>query len=152
MPECETKYFGSVSYEASAAVEFAAGLPGFESCHRFLPIEEAARRPLIFLQSLEQPGLCFVTIPVAAIDPGYQLKMSPEDMAAAGVAPQPDRAAEIMCLAVMSLANEGAPTVNLLAPIVVNPRTGRAVQSVRDDAVYSCRQPLAQAPELASCS
>jgi flagellar assembly factor FliW len=152
MPQCETKYFGNVSYEAGAAVEFAAGLPGFESCHRFLPIEETGRRPLIFLQSLEQPGLCFVTIPVAAIDPGYGLKMSAEDMAAAGFDPRPDHPADIVCLAVLSLAHASAPTVNLLAPIVINPRTGQAVQSVRDDAVYSCGQPLGQAPELASCS
>jgi flagellar assembly factor FliW len=152
MPQCETKYFGTVSYDASAAVEFAAGLPGFEGCRGFLPIEEAARRPLIFLQSLEHPGLCFVTVPVAAIDPGYRLTMSVEDRAAAGFDPQLGLPAEIVCLAVMSIAPPGPPTVNLLAPIVVNPRTGRAVQSIRDDAVYSCRQPLVGTPEPASCS
>jgi flagellar assembly factor FliW len=152
MPQCETKYFGTVSYDASAAVEFPAGLPGFENCRRFLPIEEAARRPLIFMQSLEQPGLCFLTLLVAAIDPGYRLKMSAEDMASVGFDRQPGTGAEMVCLAVMSIANAAAPTVNLLAPIVVNPRTGRAVQSVRDDAVYPCRQPLAGAPELAPCS
>ena len=151
MPQCETKYFGTVSYEAGAAVEFAAGLPGFENCHRFLAIEEAARRPLIFLQSLERPGLCFVAVPVAAIEPGYQLKMSAEDIASIGLDPQ-DRRPDVACLAVMSLAHARTPTVNLLAPIVINPRTGRGVQSVRDDAVYSCRQPLAQAPEVAPCS
>ena len=152
MPQCETKYFGTVSYEASAAVEFAAGLPGFESCCRFLPIEEAARRPLIFLQSLEQPGLCFVTIPVAAVDPGYQLKIGAEDAAAIGLDPQSGLPADVACLVVMSIAGAGTPTVNLLAPVVINPRTGKAVQSVRDDAVYSCRRPLGRAEEAAPCS
>jgi flagellar assembly factor FliW len=152
MPQCETKYFGTVSYEASAAVEFAAGLPGFESCHRFLPIEEAARRPLIFLQSLEQPGLCFVTLPVAAIEPGYQLKISTEDAAAVGLDPERDLPVDVVCLVVMSIADAGTPTVNLLAPIVINPRNGRAVQSVRDDAVYPCRRPLGRAEEAAPCS
>lgn len=152
MPQCETKYFGTVSYDTGAAIEFPAGLPGFESCRRFLPIEEPARRPLIFMQSLEQSGLCFLTLPVAAIDPGYQLKMSAEDLASIGFDRQPDIPDGAMCLAVMSIADAGAPTVNLLAPIVVNPRTGRAVQSVRDDGVYPCRQPLAGAPEAAPCS
>ncbi len=151
MPQCETKYFGTVSYETGAAVEFAAGLPGFEDCHRFLPIEEAARRPLIFLQSLEQPGLCFVTLPVAAIEPGYQLKMGAEDIAAVGLDPR-DVRPDVACLAVMSIADAGMPTVNLLAPIVINPRTGRGVQSVRDDAVYSCRRPLGKAEEPGPCS
>ena len=152
MPQCETKYFGTVSYEAGAAVEFPAGLPGFEDCRRFLPIEEAARLPLIFMQSLEQPGLCFLTLHVGAIDPGYRLKMSAEDMASVGFDQPPGTAVDMVCLAVMSVDYARAPTVNLLAPIVVNPRTGRAVQSVRDDAVYLCRQPLAGAPEQAPCS
>ncbi len=152
MPLCETMYFGTVSYEAGAAIEFPAGLPGFEDCRRFLPIEEAARLPLIFMQSLEQPGLCFLTVQVAAIDPGYQLKMSAEDMASVGFDQQPGIAVDMVCLAVMSVDYARAPTVNLLAPIVVNPRTGRAVQSVRDDAVYLCRHPLAGSPEQAPCS
>lgn len=152
MPQCETKYFGTVSYEAGAAVEFAAGLPGFENCHRFLPIEEAARQPLIFLQSLEQPGLCFVTLPVAVIEPGYQLKIGAEDAASVGLDPQGNLPGDVACLVVMSIVDGGPPTVNLLAPIVINPRTGRAVQSVRDDAVYSCRRPLGRAEEAAPCS
>jgi flagellar assembly factor FliW len=151
MPQCETKYFGTVSYEAAAAVEFPAGLPGFENCRRFLPIEDAARLPLVFMQSLEQPALCFLTLHVAAIDPGYQLKMSAEDMASVGFDQPPGTAVDMVCLAVLSIAYADAPTVNLLAPIVVNPQTGRAVQSVRDDAVYRCRQPLGP-PEMAPCS
>lgn len=151
MPQCETKYFGTVSYDDSAAVEFPAGLPGFENCRRFLPIEDAARLPLVFMQSLEQPALCFLTLHVAAIDPGYQLKMSAEDMASVGFDQPPGTAVDMVCLAVLSIAYADAPTVNLLAPIVVNPQTGRAVQSVRDDAVYRCRQPLGP-PEMAPCS
>jgi flagellar assembly factor FliW len=57
-----------------------------------------------------------------------------------------------VCLVVMSIADAGTPTVNLLAPIVINPRTGRAVQAVRDDAVYPCRRPLGRAEEAAPCS
>jgi flagellar assembly factor FliW len=58
MPQSETKYFGTVSYEAGAAVEFPAGLPGFENCHRFLPIEEAERLPLVFTSPLWIPVIC----------------------------------------------------------------------------------------------
>ena len=64
---------------------------------------------------------------------------------------QPGVPVDMVCLVVMSIANADAPTVNLLAPMVLNPRTGRAVQSVRDDNVYLCRQPLVGAPEQAPC-
>ncbi len=143
MPQCETRYFGVVSYADGMAIEFAAGLPGFEDCRRFLPIDDAARRPFIFLQSLEQPGLCFLALPVEAIAPGYQLKMSAEDVAAIGFEKLPAMGSEARCLAVVSMAEAGHPTANLLAPLVINPANGRAVQSVRDDSAYGCRHALA---------
>jgi flagellar assembly factor FliW len=152
MPQCDTKYFGKLSYEDGVVLEFPAGLPGFERCRYFLAIDDAAQRPLLFLQSLEEPVLCFITLPVAAFDPGYCLKMSAEDVAAIGLARQPAIGAEALCLAVVSMAGDGVPTANLLAPIVVNPRNGRAVQSVRDDSAYGCRHALAAAPEVAPCS
>ena len=45
------------------------------------------REPLIFLQSLEDPDLCFLTLPVLAVDPQYQLTVSKEDRELVGLAP-----------------------------------------------------------------
>ena len=146
MPQCETRYFGTVSCEDGAAIEFPAGLPAFENRRRFLPMEVLDRRPFLFLQSLEEPGLCFITLPVALIDPAYQLKMGADDRAVIGLEPQ----TEVLCLAVVSITPDGIPTANLLAPIVVNSRNRRAVQSVRDDSAYLCRHPLAA--EVTPCS
>ena len=36
--------------------------------------------PLIYLQSLEDPGLCFITMPILAVDPRYRLRVSGEDL------------------------------------------------------------------------
>jgi flagellar assembly factor FliW len=152
MPQCETKYFGPVSYGADAAIEFPAGLPGFESRRRFLPVEEAAHRPLIFLQSLEEPRLCFITVPVLALDPGYCVKLSAEDLAILGVEKAPAMGKEALCLAVVSMAEGARPTANLLAPIVVSWATRRAVQAVRDDALYGCCHPLAGGAGAQPCS
>ena len=152
MPESETRYFGTLSYEPQAVIEFPAGLPGFAHCRRFLPIDDAARRPLIFLQSLEDPWLCFLTLPVEAVDPGYRLTMSREDLALAGFAAQPALGSGVLCLAVVTALPGEMPTVNLLAPVVVNRATGKAVQSVRDDSVYGCRHPLGEAAERPPCS
>jgi flagellar assembly factor FliW len=152
MPESETRYFGRLWYEPSAVIEFPAGLPGFPHCRRFLPVDEAARRPLLFMQSLEDPHLCFLTLPIEAVDPGYRLKMSPEDLALAGFDALPALGAGALCLAVVTALPGEIPTVNLLAPIVVNRATARAVQSVRDDSVYGCRHPLGRAAEPPTCS
>jgi len=152
MPECETRHFGTVSFEEPAAITFPAGLPGFAHCRRFLPLEEASRKPLIFLQSLEQPQLCFLTFPVAVVDPAYHLKMNADDLALIGLEKQPVPGTEADCWVIIAVGEDHIPTVNLLAPVVINRATGLAVQAVRDDSVYSSRHPLAPVQELSPCS
>jgi len=156
MPEFDTTHFGRVSYEVDSPFCFPGGLPGFEQARSFLPLSFPDQQPLIFLQSLEDPSLCFVTLPVLAVDPQYRLEVSPEDLAAIGMpAPvQPAIGAEVICLAVLSLREEG-PTANLLAPIVVNRSNLRCVQAIAPGGGYSHQHPLLPAQqeqaEHASC-
>jgi flagellar assembly factor FliW len=152
MPQCETKYFGTVVFDPQTVITFPAGLPAFENCHHFLPIEDAARKPFLFLQSLEDPALCFLTLPVANLDPNYQLKINVEDLEAIGLRQLPDVATDLLCLAVVSFNADGNPTANLLAPIVVNGATRTGVQSVRDDFAYGCSHPLPSVPRVSPCS
>ncbi len=152
MPQCETKYFGTVSYDQQTVITFPAGLPAFENHCHFLPIEDSARLPFVFLQSLEDPSLCFLTLPVAILDPRYELKMSAEDVAAIGLRQPPGVATGLLCLAVVSFNQDGVPTANLLAPIMVNGATRIGVQSVRDDFAYGCSHPLSPVPQVSPCS
>jgi flagellar assembly factor FliW len=143
MPEFDTTHFGRISYETDSAFYFPGGLPGFEQVRSFLPLSFPDSQPLIFLQSLEEPGLCFITLPVLAADPGYRLEVSPEDLAGIGmpVKVQPKIGADVLCLAVLSL-REGGPTANLLAPIVVNLRNRRGVQAIAPGGGYSHQHAL----------
>jgi flagellar assembly factor FliW len=152
MPQCETKYFGTVSYDPQTVITFPAGLPAFENHTHFLPIEDAARLPFVFLQSLEEARLCFLTLPVTVLDPHYQLKMSAEDLKAVGLLQLGGLATDLLCLAVVSFNPDGNPTANLLAPIVVNGATRTGVQSVRDDFAYGCSLPLPPVPQVTPCS
>jgi len=150
MPQIETKYFGSVPYEAGSVIEFPAGLPGFENEHRFLPIEIESYRPLVFLQSLADRGLCFLTMPVAAVDPQYRLEVTAEDLAVLGLGRQTTPAPGVLCLAVVTVS-EDAITANLLAPLVVNLANRRGVQAIRPEPSYSHQHRLEPA-EVAACS
>ena len=152
MPDCETRYFGTVAFDEPAVIVFPAGLPGFAQCRRFLPLQDASRKPLIFLQSLDQPHLCFLALPVAAIDSDYRLKMSMEDLALIGLDRQPGPEDDAECWAVVAFSQDHLPSANLLAPLVINRATGLAVQAVRDDSVYSCRYPLIPQAEVSACS
>jgi flagellar assembly factor FliW len=151
MPGVQTEHFGWMDYEENSVVEFPSGLPGFEDERRFVAIEQPDAKPLVFLQSLSRPSLCFLTLPVLVVDPQYELAMTGEDLRALELPEdrRPQIGAEVLCLAILSLTENQPPTANLLAPVVVNLRTRRALQAVRPDSTYSHQHPL---PEQPACS
>ncbi len=152
MAEFETKYFGKIEYDTREELEFPRGLPGFENRRRFVPRRAPSSDPLVFLQSLEDPALCFITAPVGAVAPDYRLEARAEDLDALGLSPerQPRLNGEVLCLIVLSIRETG-PTANLLAPVVVNLRNRRAVQTISQRPGYSHQHAL-EPEEAAVCS
>lgn len=152
MPIIQTKYFGAISYEPHVTLEFPRGLAGFDHSRRFLALNFADTQPLVFLQNLEDPALCFITLPILAVDPQYQLRVSNEDRAPVDLPlGRPLRIGEdVLCLAVLSIRESG-PTANLLAPVVVNLRNRKAVQAVAAASGYSHQHTLV-AEEAPVCS
>lgn len=152
MLSAETRYFGILPYENDSVIEFPEGLPGFENERRFLPVELAEHRPLVFLQSLATPSLCFPALPVAAIDERYRMRLEAADLATLGfpAGARPAMGRDVLCLAIMSIAADSI-TANLLAPVVISLTSRRAVQAIASGSRYSHRHPLA-AEEVAACS
>jgi flagellar assembly factor FliW len=144
MTQVETKYFGSMSYSEESVFEFPLGLPGFEGEKRFVPIELQQHAPLIFLQSLSQPVLCFLAFPILVVDREYRLAITREDLAALELDPgrQPELSSEVAVLGILSLHDGFSATANLMAPIVINLKTRRALQAIRQDSRYSHQHPV----------
>ena len=144
MPEILTKYFGSIEYQEADVVQFSSGLPAFEDETRFLLIEPAASAPIVFLQSLRQSSLCFLTLPLQAVDPQYDLAVTSEDLQSLGLEPgqQPPDHAGLTCLAVIAVTENGAVNANLLAPILINRGGQRGLQAIRVDSLYSHEYPV----------
>jgi flagellar assembly factor FliW len=144
MPLVATGRFGQLVYDASEAIEFPVGLPGFEQHHRFVLVEQPELAPLVFLQSLESPDLSLPAVPVAAVDHQYALDLTPEDQELLGLeaSQQPFPPPEVRCLAILTAPQDGQSTANLLAPVVINLSTRVGVQAVRSDARYSHRHRL----------
>ncbi|HUA87518.1 MAG TPA: flagellar assembly protein FliW [Bryobacteraceae bacterium] len=142
MAEILTRQFGPLEYDPAAVIEFPAGLPGFEAQRKFVLIERPSVAPILFLESLDSPELCFPAVPISAIDPQYELAMTPEDARLLGS----DRLENVVCLAILTAAPEGPLTANLLAPVVIDPQSRRAVQAVRMDKRYSHRHSVGQEP------
>jgi flagellar assembly factor FliW len=134
----ETKNFGTISFEPESELEFPCGLPGFDSRKRFVAVRFVESDPLVYLQSLEEPGLCFITAPVQTVDPEYRLKVSADDLQQLGLplGRQPRIGEDVLALTVVSIRESG-PTANLLAPVLVNLRNRKAVQAVSEEPGYS---------------
>jgi flagellar assembly factor FliW len=153
MPSIETASFGRLDYSADAVLEFPAGLPAFEDQTRFVLIERSDLAPLVFLQSLGRPDLTFPALPVAVVAPDYELDIPEEDLALLGLPGPPDSAgAGLLYLAVVTVSGEATPTVNLMAPVVVNSALRRAVQVVQTVPRYSHQHPLFAPEGSPSCS
>jgi flagellar assembly factor FliW len=148
MPHCATKYFGTIAYDEASALHFPAGLPGFEHERRFLSLQQAEHQPLVFLQSLATPGLCFVALPAKAVEPTFELEIEEADLEMLAAHSPHDPA--LLQLALVTIAQTGI-TANLFAPVVINTGNLRAVQAISPSRRYSHTHPLAEVPE-AVCS
>lgn len=149
MSTVETTNFGTIVFSPESVFEFPHGLPGFEERRRFVPVQNPQTAPILFLQSLEEPAICFTTVPVLVIDPQYRLQVMDQDLEALAwpAERQPRVGEDVLCLAVLSIRESG-PTANLLAPVVVNLGNHKAVQAVQAESDYSHRHSLfpAEAP------
>lgn len=152
MASVDTKYFGVLAYREEAVFEFPQGLPAFEEEHRFVLIEIPENAPLVFLQSLRQPELCFLAFPILVADREYHLGVCREDLETLELdrGRQPKLGSEVLVLALVSLHDGFSATANLMAPIVLNLKTHRGVQAIRQDNLYSHQHPIQSAsPEVA---
>jgi flagellar assembly factor FliW len=153
VPEFASSQFGVLRFRPEHVIEFPCGLPAFEDEREFLAIEEPSQAPLVFLQSLRSAELAFLTLPVDCVEPNYRLEISEEDLEAlgwpAGHTPRPGE--EMHCLVMVTVGADRKATANLMAPVVVNRGTGRAVQAIQTGGVYSHVHPLGQAAREEQC-
>jgi flagellar assembly factor FliW len=145
MRNIETSRFGTLRYEEEEEIGFPRGLPGFETECEFVLLEQPGSSPFLFLQSVNRPGLCFVTVPVPLLVPTYELGLSADDSLTLEV-DQTQDSSGLDVLAIVCAIEDQPATVNLLGPIVINRRSRRGVQTIREDDRYSARHPIAKEP------
>ena len=149
MPQWNTRKLGQIDYDSADVLTFPKGLAGFEKETSFIPVQRKGYEPIVFLQSLRTPELCFLTVPVNVVDQRYELRILNEDLQVITPAPEhgPPATEDLACLAIVCLPEQGDATANLLGPLVVNRKNRVAIQAVRDDAKYSATHPLATSQE-----
>jgi flagellar assembly factor FliW len=105
-----------------------------------LPLEIPAQRPLVYLQSVESAEVCFVGLPVYAIDPGFKLRISDEDRSTL-LLPEgydPVIGVDVLCLALLMPATGQTVRVNMNAAIVISLHSRRGVQCTPPAGIAAC--------------
>jgi flagellar assembly factor FliW len=124
---------------ADRRLDFVEPLPGFPDDRSFTLAAVDPDGVLFTLRSVERPGLRFVVMPPATFFPDYQPEVTELHLAPLGAVTE----VELQVLVIVSVQDGIADaTANLLAPIVMIPASGRAMQVVLDDARLPLRAPL----------
>jgi flagellar assembly factor FliW len=123
---------------ARNAVAFPDGIPGFETCRRFILLSSDALAPLQRLESIEGPPAAFIGIDPRLVLNGYCCRLSENDRRALVA----DADTTLLWFAIISEV-DGVLSVNLRAPIAINPRRMIGRQVLSDDGQYPIRHVLA---------
>jgi flagellar assembly factor FliW len=120
-------------------IEFVRPIPGFPNHHRYVLTRIADDVLLYVLRSLDEPPLRLLVIAPAPFFPDYEPEIDDDALNLLDV----HDADRLLVLLVVSVGESAAAaTVNLLAPIVVDQVTRRAVQVILTVGDFPLRAPL----------
>ena len=127
----KTPHLGEISWDAESELFLPSGLPGFENERHMIPVEIPAHRPLVFLQSTERSGVCFVSLPVMTICPDFELQLTDDERENLMLREtrNPEIGADVLCL-VLLFPSGGTVEANLDAPVVINLHNSRCLQAL----------------------
>jgi flagellar assembly factor FliW len=123
---------------ALSILYFVHGLPGFNELRRWELVEHGDARPFLWLRAVERPQVALLVA-----DP-QQLVLDYRPEIPAGVWSRLGDGSEARSLrfVVVSLSGAGA-SVNLRAPLVIDPQTMRGEQVILDESDWPARYDLA---------
>ncbi|MBB4968348.1 flagellar assembly protein FliW [Saccharothrix violaceirubra] len=113
--------------DTAPVIEFSVPMPGFPEHRRFLLVRTTEDGLLFSLRSVDDPELRFLVVPPAPFFPDYAPEIGAQAVEQLGTVDVSD----LLVLLVVTVGESASSaTANLLAPIVVDQRTRRAVQVV----------------------
>lgn len=124
-------------------ITFVEPIFGFEDYRKYVLLEHEELNPhFVWLQSVEEPMICFVMANPRELVPDYHVTLPSEAVETLG-----EGGALYFVLTVIRDPYYES-TVNLKSPIVINTKTGKAIQVILEEP-YPIRQPLVQKEEEA---
>lgn len=138
------KCLGPRQIAPECVFHFPDGVLGFERAKKYVMMMNEKSRPFMFLQSLDEPDLCFVCVQTFMLRPDYALTLTPEQSAKLALENQDDA----LVLSLVTVKKDFAETTaNLMSPVVINMKSRVGGQFVSSDASYPVRFKIWEAIE-----
>jgi len=136
----ETSRFGPLEIPKTHVITFIGPILGFDQLTDFVLLDHAENSPFKWLQSTQDPDLAFVVTNPKLFAIAYEFVLPDDAVEKLGV----QKAEDVMVFTIVNVPsdNPGRMTANLLAPVVVNQNTLRAMQVVLQDPNLSTRTRL----------
>ena len=134
----ETLSWGKLEVNEEQVYHFSKGLPGFDEETDFALIA-MAETPFWYLQSIKNKGLSFLLGDPFVFYPSYEFELLNEEAEELGI----DNEVIVRCVITLKEQVE-LSTINLLAPIVLNPVGHSGKQIVLHKAPYHTKHSLLQ--------
>jgi flagellar assembly factor FliW len=145
MIRVHTTRFSDIEVAEDRIISFPEGLIGFEE-HKQFALITRGDSPFVWLQSLKDPALAFVAADPLAFVPDYRPDIDEDTVLSLGAGSE----AEVRYLAIAVVPQDPTETtLNLQAPIAVNPATRVARQVVTMNPAHPLKFRLFQAARAA---
>ena len=130
----ESPVFGTLEVSDDRIIEFPAGLPGFDDCHRFTLIhEEGAAGQVVQLQSLDQPEVVLSIAGPETLGISYDFTLSDAEVDTLRLTRPED---VVVAVVIRRAGDEGkGPSeaglrANFIAPLVINTASRIGMQKI----------------------
>lgn len=130
----KTRHFGEINIDEDKIIEFEEGLPGFPDDKQFILLEnlddvaeDGARGVFYWLQSTSDGNVAFILMDACSVMPHYNPLVNRDEIASLG---EYDEEEYLIYNVVVLPDKVKNMSVNLLAPVVINPNTRRGKQVI----------------------
>ena len=136
----KTSRFGEIDIDENRIIYFSEGLVGFPDDKKYVVLEHKPGSPFMWLQSLISPGLAFVIMNPFQVYPEYLKEISPEEEKVL----KPGENDNVMIFTIVTIPGGKAEdsSVNLMAPVVIDPAANEGKQVILANSDYNHRHPL----------
>jgi flagellar assembly factor FliW len=129
---------GGEVVDRNDVISFPEGLPGFETSRGFVLLTSPEIEPLQQLQSVVGPEATFIGIDPKRVLSTFRYELSATDRQRLGASDE----SVLLWLALIAIEADGTATVNLRAPVVINPENMVGHQVMPYECLYPVRHVL----------